>query len=1261
MDDLPPVVASPSLARRQALREADQAHQIRVTDSYPLTKYMLIAQKLFGFFQDSYEQLNLDEAFVYGVRLVHLGLTHLPKHKEWKVGGKDEEYLRLQIGKVLSKLDFIKRRMDEEETAKMRARNLARSQGGVRVQNSLHQQQQRLSGNGGTVTPGDRHKVTKKAKRKWKKIFGIPTSNKGAAPSIPTIAAASGGNGPLKPLDASTIYTIESLPAVEEKTLRLQSAQTQSLLDLRYAPESDNTHHERLKEGKQAIEICREKDTEKEISAAVITPVSVAKASISLASGNSSSSSSYPNPSEIPYNINQNNGMGERPGEKEETMKSETHQEKGVSSTIAPHKADEGTTSENRDEFGAKSNPVAAILQNSAAEMFPSKVDVDAASEHTNAYSNVKTPPKAKDYLLPNYSKANLLDPYDDVVNELEEKMRKMYTGHHVVVESNGTDVNHPDMDNNIDINNFFDIFEGIISDTFLSEKAFANKGRRSFTEFTVVEEETKESTTKTKNHEINVCNIFAAFDSILSKIEGERTNDVLQEIAVKDDLASQEKCLDHVTEEEALLDNGEADFQHNELEVESIQCSQSNDNPKPVDGSIANSLRNEVSINDFFAVFDDILSKTESTDGKEKTYPELKDESNIGSSHEMVVQGETAGHSCVINEATVVEDDESYFEYTVVDPQSTRSIQTSRLAKPENCSNTNDSYDEIMLDDESYFEYTIAEPQSTRKLETSQSNINRGDSYEEHTVLDDESYFEFTIAEPQSTRNLQTSQLAKQGNGLPAFSTKHGTRRNENSNDGASQAIMEEEDSKEEESAVEYIEDETIDESIYVEDTVEKDQSIQILQTTELVKPENGPTTKSTNKAIDSNSTLKGKESHAEYTSVEDFINDRLSREIATKKAADYEKEICRNFNDREDILWGGEPDMEYTVAEVKSLQSIALSRSENKSKHHDEILVSIGTPENRSKQRVTKPSFEQVPRIQPKQSLQKITSVKVHKFLDNDDDMTVITMDPCLEAIDNDLQLEEDSMPRKKFETDGQDKSPIRPMRLKSINEQVDERDKPPMRPMRLESINEQSTSENRSNHLDSIPEDNFNNKSSTSKESLYARVSQFKPILRKITSVRVNKLIDDDDLTCITMDSCLHAIDDDPKLEEKFKDRIIEITRKDLWKRDIKVIENAVMDLNGFAHFYQSGCSTLVAEYGGIAGIAAVMTRFPDHEVIQFFCCDTLGKIVPCEPKLLEMVIENEIVALISRSMSRHPNSQLIQDAGRATIADLSYQGR
>jgi len=133
---------SPSLARRRALEEADRAHQTKVVDSYPLASYVAIAQRLYGYFQESFEQLNLDEAYVYGMRFAQLGLASLPGHREWIDGGETQEHLRSQLATVLSRLEIIKRRMDEEETAKLKARMLARAEEETLKQDRFHREKQ---------------------------------------------------------------------------------------------------------------------------------------------------------------------------------------------------------------------------------------------------------------------------------------------------------------------------------------------------------------------------------------------------------------------------------------------------------------------------------------------------------------------------------------------------------------------------------------------------------------------------------------------------------------------------------------------------------------------------------------------------------------------------------------------------------------------------------------------------------------------------------------------------------------------------------------------------------------------------------------------------------------------------------------------------------------------------------------------------------------------------------------------------------------
>lgn len=123
-----PVASSPSLARRRALKEADEVHQIRVGHVQHLSDYLTAAKQLEGHFHQSYENLDLDAAYVYGMRFCQLGVQEFPKHSEWIVGGPVDEELKPRIEKVLSRLEIIKRKMDEEESRRLRTRMLARAE-----------------------------------------------------------------------------------------------------------------------------------------------------------------------------------------------------------------------------------------------------------------------------------------------------------------------------------------------------------------------------------------------------------------------------------------------------------------------------------------------------------------------------------------------------------------------------------------------------------------------------------------------------------------------------------------------------------------------------------------------------------------------------------------------------------------------------------------------------------------------------------------------------------------------------------------------------------------------------------------------------------------------------------------------------------------------------------------------------------------------------------------------------------------------------
>jgi hypothetical protein len=126
--------SSPSAPRRNALKVADAENQLRVLDSFPLHKYIDIAQRLLDCFQTAVDHRQLDEAYVYGHRFAHLVVESLPKHEEWKhsrvsatsVDAKRKKRLNCQVEKVLSMMEIIVQRMDAEELVKEKEQRQAR-------------------------------------------------------------------------------------------------------------------------------------------------------------------------------------------------------------------------------------------------------------------------------------------------------------------------------------------------------------------------------------------------------------------------------------------------------------------------------------------------------------------------------------------------------------------------------------------------------------------------------------------------------------------------------------------------------------------------------------------------------------------------------------------------------------------------------------------------------------------------------------------------------------------------------------------------------------------------------------------------------------------------------------------------------------------------------------------------------------------------------------------------------------------------------
>lgn len=114
-----------------------------MVDAYPLSKYVIIAQRLFDYFQESYENKNINEAYVYGIRFAQFGLVNLPKYREWEIGGEVEANIKSQFATVRSRLKTIKRRMDEEELRALGWKMMADAKEEIQEQDRFHREQKR--------------------------------------------------------------------------------------------------------------------------------------------------------------------------------------------------------------------------------------------------------------------------------------------------------------------------------------------------------------------------------------------------------------------------------------------------------------------------------------------------------------------------------------------------------------------------------------------------------------------------------------------------------------------------------------------------------------------------------------------------------------------------------------------------------------------------------------------------------------------------------------------------------------------------------------------------------------------------------------------------------------------------------------------------------------------------------------------------------------------------------------------------------------
>merc|ERR1712194_310396 len=104
-------------------------------DGYPLSQYIEMGEEYHKRFENAFHNSDLDEAYIYGMRYTELVILDLPNHHAWntrKNTTEQRKQMRSQASKILSRLNIIKRRMDVEESKKLRT-SLAQADDEIRM------------------------------------------------------------------------------------------------------------------------------------------------------------------------------------------------------------------------------------------------------------------------------------------------------------------------------------------------------------------------------------------------------------------------------------------------------------------------------------------------------------------------------------------------------------------------------------------------------------------------------------------------------------------------------------------------------------------------------------------------------------------------------------------------------------------------------------------------------------------------------------------------------------------------------------------------------------------------------------------------------------------------------------------------------------------------------------------------------------------------------------------------------------------------
>ena len=118
---------------------------------------------------------------------------------------------------------------------------------------------------------------------------------------------------------------------------------------------------------------------------------------------------------------------------------------------------------------------------------------------------------------------------------------------------------------------------------------------------------------------------------------------------------------------------------------------------------------------------------------------------------------------------------------------------------------------------------------------------------------------------------------------------------------------------------------------------------------------------------------------------------------------------------------------------------------------------------------------------------------------------------------------------------------------------------------------------------------------------------------------------------------------------------KKRIQQILWNDLYSCDIPLVRCGMEELRSIV-VREPECRKHIVRLGGGMAIMGILEEYFEVEMIQYLCLVVLELLAAMEPEARKVINDNDGIQLIVRSMQDQPNSERVQQAGRACLATV-----